>query len=402
MNILENLKIALASIRSNKMRSFLTMLGIIIGISSVIMIISLGNGGKERIMGEFEKIGAATVQIKVDTKNAVDADYITVDDVSAISRKLPYVKYATPVIQRSGSVAALQKDKDAVAVCVNNSFADLYGLEFLHGRFFSAQECDANANVAVIDETTAKTLFGSTDAVGYRMDVALKTNRFKVKVIGVVKNNSMSMFSGKNAPAIIYMPVNTLLAASDDISNKISGIYVMATSKNLTDTAGNASVSMIEARHGNRGRELYSFQNMITQVDQINNIMGIFTAFISAVAAISLLVGGIGVMNIMLVAVTERTREIGIRKSLGAKTGIIMTQFLTESVIITLIGGLLGILFGLLGAVGIGHAIGVTPLLSPLTFAVAILFSCSVGIFFGIYPARKAARMNPIEALRHD
>jgi putative ABC transport system permease protein len=402
MNITENFKMALSSIFSNKMRSFLTMLGIIIGISSVIMIVSVGDGGKESIMGQLNQIGAATVQIKVDTKSAGVSDYITKTDIDAIRQKLPYVKYATPALQKMGSVSAQNTSKDAVVICGNEDYGPLENLTYLYGRFFSKQEVISNSMVAVIDNNTATAIFGTTNAVGYTMNVNIKTTRYKVKIIGVIKSQ-MGMFgTGKNVPAMVYMPVTTILATTQDATNTISSILVMANSKDQSDSAGNAAISMLEARHGNRGQEIYSYQNLIQQVDQLNSIINIFTEFISAVAAISLLVGGIGVMNIMLVAVTERTREIGIRKSLGAKTGTIMIQFLTESVIITFIGGFVGIVLGILGARIVGGFVGVTPLLSPATFIIAILFSCAVGIFFGIYPAQKAAKLNPIDALRHD
>lgn len=402
MNLVENFKMALKSIASNRMRSFLTMLGIIIGISSVIMIISVGDGGKASIMGQLNDIGAASVQIKVDTQNATSDDYITLSDVNAVRRSLPFVRYASVALQKQGTAASSSQSKQAVVLCVNQDYAALDGLTLLSGRFFTEREVDSDASVAVVDNNTALTLFGTLDCTGRTLNVNVKNARYKARVVGVIKSELGVFGNGKNMPAMVYLPVTTVLANADASDTQISSFYIMADNKDNTDTAGNAAVRMLEARHGNRSRDLYSYQNMIQQVAQINNVINIFTEFISAVAAISLLVGGIGVMNIMLVAVTERTREIGIRKSLGAKTRVIMLQFLTESVIITLIGGLAGIILGLLGARGIGSLVGVTPVLSPGAFAVAILFSCAVGIFFGIYPARKAARLNPIEALRHD
>jgi putative ABC transport system permease protein len=176
----------------------------------------------------------------------------------------------------------------------------------------------------------------------------------------------------------------------------------MSDSKDNTESAGNAALNMLINRHGNRDREVYKADNLLKQIDQINRVLGIFTAFIGAVAAISLLVGGIGVMNIMLVSVTERTREIGIRKAIGARTGNILSQFLTESVIISCFGGIIGLLLGVAGAYLIGSFAGITPSVSPGVVILAILFSSAVGIFFGIYPARKAARLDPIEALRYE
>jgi putative ABC transport system permease protein len=182
----------------------------------------------------------------------------------------------------------------------------------------------------------------------------------------------------------------------------IDKLSLVATSKEAGEAAGNGAKNILESRHNNRGRDKYRVENALKQLEQVNKVLGIFTAFIGAVAAISLLVGGIGVMNIMLVSVTERTREIGIRKAVGATTGAILLQFLTESVIISVIGGIIGMLFGIAGAYAIGSYANITPALSGTAILGAILFSSAVGIFFGIYPARKAAKLDPIDALRYE
>lgn len=405
MNLLENVKMALASIWSNKMRSFLTMLGIIIGISSVISIVSLGQGGQNTITSEFEKIGSNTVTITVDGSNADRSDYITFDDIEQLKNKIQYIRYATPVIQTGGWASSGMKTKRAIAV---GGSGDLYYIEnsqLMYGRYFNDMEYEEGKAVAVIDSSTAKSLFRMEDVVGMTMDIGPKASQKTVRIIGVVKSE-FDMFANMagddiNIPAVVFMPATTvgMIFSMDEI---VSQVYIVADSKENIESAGNLAVNLLENRHGNRGRDVYKAENMMKQLDQINNVLGIFTTFVAAVAAISLLVGGVGVMNIMLVSVTERTREIGIRKAIGARTGHILFQFLTESVIISCIGGILGLIFGIAGAYGLGQIAGITPYVSPGTVIIAILFSSAVGIFFGIYPARKAARLDPIEALRYE
>jgi putative ABC transport system permease protein len=403
MSFFENIRMAFESITGNKLRSFLTMLGIIIGISSVIAIVSLGQGGQNTITGEFEKIGAASVSIGVDTQKAEKSDYITFEDIEQIKDKIPYVKYATPSIDKRGVVNSENKSKTAVLFGGNEDMVYIQNLELLDGRFFSTREFVEAKAVAVMDDMSARTLFGTDDVIGRSVDIGPATSIKKAVVVGVIKSQ-MSMFAGgnnDNIPAFVYIPAS-LMPILYSTDTPIDSITLMANSKEEMESAGNAAISLLENRHGNREREVYSAENLLKQLDQVNRVLGIFTAFIGAVAGISLLVGGIGVMNIMLVSVTERTREIGIRKAIGAKTGTILFQFLTEAVIISCIGGVVGLLLGIAGAYGLGSFAGIRPYVSPATILIAILFSSAVGIFFGIYPARKAAKLDPIEALRYE
>lgn len=400
MKFFESLKIAVDSIKSNKLRSFLTMLGIIIGISSVIAIISLGQGGQGAVTDQFEKIGANTVTISLDNTKAQKSDYFTFQDVKQIKNKINSVKYISPVVLKSGIVASNMKTKNANITGSNVDYVDIENYGILYGRYFNEMEENEAKAVAVIDENTAKELFGYANVVGTSINLGPQNSSRKVKIVGV--KSSANVFGGRaNMPARIDTPITFLKTMySGDFA--INSLYLSAGSKEVSKDAGDSTISLLESRHNNRGKEIYTAENVFKQLDQINKVLGIFTEFIGAVAAISLIVGGIGVMNIMLVSVTERTREIGIRKAIGATTSNIMLQFLTESVIISLIGGIIGMALGILGAEVIGYAFNIIPVISPSVIISSIVFSSAVGIFFGIYPAKKAAALNPIDALRYE
>lgn len=406
MNIFDSLKMAMFSIKSNKMRSFLTMLGIIIGISSVIMILGVGGGAKSFMMGSMEQIGSSTVQINVDDKEATESDYITLDDITALKSKASHLKYISPQWGYYGSVSFKTKDNDAMIYGCSDSFNYFMGTDMISGRFFSEEDYLSGRNVVVIDEMMAKIFFGTTNIAGTSVDVTVSGERMRLKIVGVAKSQTGNFYM-EGMPFYMYMPITTL-CDSLGVNPTFSSVYMMADDPNFSEVMGNSAKTVLEARHSNRGRDIYRPQSLVAQVEMVSSMLNIVTGFISAVAAISLLVGGIGVMNIMLVAVTERTREIGIRKSLGAKTKSIMFQFLTESAILSLIGGMIGLVLGVLGAIGISTVVSsmagstITPDITLSHITLALGFSCSVGIFFGIYPAKKAAKLNPIDALRHE
>jgi putative ABC transport system permease protein len=403
MNFLESFKMAISSIQSNKMRSFLTMLGIIIGISSVITIVSLGKGGQNYITEQFAKIGANTVTITLDaSKVEQSSDYFTLDDVNQIKNRVDTVKYISPTVSKSGIVRTDIKTKNAQITGVNTDYGLISDVEIVYGRFINDREVEEGKAVAVIDQTTATALFGTDDAVGKSFKLGPADSSKSAIVVGVSKSSSLFSRGGSdNMPVFVTVPV-TFLQTIYPTDFNISTISITSTSQATSEQAGNEALRIVQNRHDNKTANLYQADNSFKQLDTINQVLGTFTAFIGAVAAISLLVGGIGVMNIMLVSVTERTREIGIRKAIGATTNAILFQFLTESVILSLIGGLIGMTLGIIAAQLIGSFVSITPSVSILVVLEAILFSSAVGIFFGIYPARQAAKLNPIDALRYE
>lgn len=408
MNISENIKIAIFSIKTNLMRSLLTMLGIIIGVAAVIAIITLGNGGRDFIVGMIKDMGSSVINISVNAGEADASDYITAEDIEAI-RKLDSVSYVSPVVISMGSASTKRENGIGISIAGNEDLGNMMSAGVTYGRFFTKDEYNSAAHVAVIDSISAHTMFGYDNPVGERMDFTVGDQTVQLTIIGVTDASMMSsssmpedmsslMSTGQTACSII------IPATLSDILNGNSGryemCYIMADSDDQLDTAGSAAMNVLYTRHGNFGSNDYNIVNMATYIDLLDTVISVFTTFIAAVSAISLVVGGIGVMNIMLVTVTERTREIGIRKALGAKTSTILFQFLTESIILCLLGGIIGFIIGSVGAFSVAHYMGIPIEMKFSTIAIAVGFSTAIGVFFGIYPARRAAKMQPIDALR--
>ncbi len=407
--LFEYIKMAVQNIRANKGRSFLTMLGIIIGIASVIAIVSIGEGTKNQMNSEIDGIGGGQIAVSVSNDAITESEFITAEDVQAV-REIATVEgvnvsesYDGETVTGKGNFSIMLTAEGPDAKLLNNS-------EMKYGNYFGENEIEEGKNVCVISDADAKRLFGTDDVVGMNLDITCYDSSKSFRIMGVTtqkENGTFVSYTYDGMPVAVNIPYSSmedLVGAADEFySLTIQGDKTLD-SQIIADQV----VHVLEKRHQCAGEEYFQVQSFQDVMQSMNEMLGMVTAFISFVAGISLLVGGIGVMNIMLVSVTERTREIGIRKSLGAKTSSIMLQFLAEAAILTVIGGLIGIILGILAAYGIcsviSGSIGMTiiPGISPTVIFVATLFSCAVGVFFGIYPAKKAARLSPIEALRRN
>ena len=398
----EYIKIALMNIRSNKGRSVLTMLGIIIGITSVIMIMSIGDGVKGQVSDELNAMAGGLIGIYVNNEQSKEKIYFDEDDFDVIREKIDGVKGVTPVYTLYGSVVGKKGEFTAYTSGGSESMQFYQTEPIVDGRYFTAADYYAGNRVCVITQQAAKKLFGTTDVIGMSIEVTLSGTTQDLTIVGIRQDSASAMFSMYGNMINIEVPLNLLSMSFGLYFDGFTDFYVISELPSMNTQITQSVVRLMESRHNVRNQGVIMVQNMQDQISQINSVMGSISIFVVVVAAISLLVGGIGVMNIMLVSVTERTREIGIRKSLGARTGSILLQFLSESAIITLLGGLIGIVLGVAGAQAIGGAIGFSARISAVTVLGASAFSAAVGIFFGIYPARKAAKMSPIEALRHE
>lgn len=383
------IKIALSSVWNNKMRSFLTMLGIIIGISSVIILVGIGEGTKKNITEQIEKLGTNLITVNIMGKRNSN---ITDKEIEELKSK-PGIKEIAPSLSSNVNIKSGSQSTTTTLEASTPNYASIRKLTLSAGRFITQRDIDNRYNVLIIGPETAENLFKTTNVVGKKMYV----NGIEFSIVGLLKSEGTSA-NGSNDDRII-LPISTakrLLKTSN-----ITTFYIEAESKDKVEEAM-AYTTLFLNKKFNNNTQSYRVMNQTSLLETANSTTESMTAMLSGIAAISLIVGGIGIMNIMLVSVIERTREIGIRKAIGAKRRVILLQFLIEASTISSLGGIAGVLIGYLGSyIGLKY-FKTTIVISGNVVIAAFAFSVIVGIVFGIYPANKASKLNPIDALRFE
>lgn len=400
----ESFLMAWASLIANKMRSILTMLGIIIGVAAVIALVSIGNGVKQDIQNSISSLGSNLLMVMPGAPrtpgvrpSAGSMKSLKVSDYEAIS-KLDGVKAASPMTNGSYVVIYQNKNWTTSVSGVSYNYLDVNNWSMKSGRFLSEKNVQNRERVAVVGKTVVKNLFGDEDPVG----AEIRVKNIPFRIIGVL-NSKGSGAMGNDQDDMVIIPYTTAIERVEGI-DYLRMIYVVGKDENGIDRLQSDIENLLRVRHGIKDTNLddFNIQNMNSIMETMEETTGTLTLFLGAVAAISLVVGGIGIMNIMLVSVTERTREIGVRKALGATYSVIVTQFLIEAVVISLMGGIIGIILGIGSSKLIGMASGMSTVISVPTIVMSFAFSMAIGLIFGIYPARKAAKLNPIDALHYE
>lgn len=407
-NLAQALRIALRALRVNKMRSFLTMLGIIIGIAAVIAMMAVGSGASYVISQQIASIGSNILLILPGSTTtgglrtgSGGVQTLTYDDSRAIMAECPSVELSAPVVRGSGQVVYGNQNWSTLLMGTTPELFIIREWPTAHGRNISSSDVDGAAKVCLIGRTIAQNLFGAEDPLGKM----IRIKKVPFTVVGVLEAKGQSP-QGTDQDDVIFLPLRTAQRKllGSQFPNTVGSILVKARSEEDLARAEEEITALLNQRHRiTNGKEsdftVRNLSEILAVAEQSSKAMSLL---LGAVASISLIVGGIGIMNIMLVSVTERTREIGIRMAIGAKRNDILLQFLTEAVLLTLLGGILGIVLGAGGATIVSNLLSWPTLISPVAITVAVLFSGAVGIFFGFYPARKAASLNPIEALRYE
>lgn len=391
------IKMALSSVWNNKMRSFLTMLGIIIGISSVIILVGMGQGTQKQISDQIEKLGTNLITVNITGKRTP-----TISDAELADLKTkPGIKEIAPQLS-SGSVNIKAGDKTATTTLEASTpnYSEIRKINVASGRFINQRDIDNRFKVLVIGPETAQNVFGNTNAVGSTMYV----NGIEFTVVGVLESQGTTAMGSSDDRIIVPLSTGERLLKTTNVKS----FYIEAESKDKVDEAMSYLTLFLNKKYSISNnssvntRNYYRVMNQTSILDTANATNESMTTMLGGIAAISLLVGGIGIMNIMLVSVIERTREIGIRKAIGAKRRTVLLQFLIEAASISSLGGIIGVLFGYVGSYFGPKIFGKVILVSNNIVIEAFIFSVVVGIIFGIYPANKASKLNPIDALRFE
>ena len=406
MDLLAIVRIAMRALARNKMRSGLTMLGIIIGVGAVIAMVGVGQGAQQQVQQQIAAIGSNALFVGSGTltRGGMHMGWgatktLVYDDMTAILRECPAVKSAAPM---TGTATQVVYESENWYTRVNGTepqYFDIRNWPMALGAPFTEADVQQAQNVAVIGQTVRGILFGAMNPIGQ----TIRVKNLPFKVIGVMAPKGRSAGMGEDQDDQIVVPLTTL-------QKKITGdtwlrmIMVSAVSKDASYAAQQQITSLLHDRHHIRPGQDDDFfvRNLADIADVADQAGRVMTLLLASIAGVSLIVGGIGIMNIMLVSVTERTREIGIRMAIGATEEDVQSQFLTEAVVLSCLGGAVGIFLGIASSLIITNVLGWAVLISPLAVVTAVVFSMGVGVFFGFYPARKAAHLDPIEALRYE
>lgn len=397
MNLVMSFKMALQSIRSAKIRSFLTMLGIIIGVAAVIILVNLVTATTLNMRQELESMGTNLINVSISRGGWGMTRSVSVEEIEKLAENNPdSIGSITPIVNSRGVIKYGSSNVSSTLYGVNEDYSGIRNRNVSTGRFLAQTDVENRTSVVIIGEYVRTQLFGAQNPIGEQV----KINNDVFTVIGVLEQKSSNASQGSDDDCIIipYSRATRLIRNAN-----INSFAVSAKDADSMTAATNAIESFLYKKF--KSDNYYSVINQADQIDTIDEALGSMTLLMAGIAGISLIVGGIGIMNIMLVTVTERTREIGIRKAIGAKTRTILVQFLIESAVVSCLGGLIGIVLGVGGSYFTCKAMSMpsVPITQQTTVILgSFLFSAIIGIFFGLYPARKAARLNPIEALRYE
>ena len=403
----QSILIAFEGLRANKLRAILTMLGIIIGVGAVIAMVSIGFGVQQKVQSSIASQGSNLLIVMPGTgqppgggvRQAAGSNItLTRQDAQAIAREIAGINYVAPAVSQKFQIIYNKQNWNSTVQGTTPEFLAIRNFEVETGSFFSSRDDNARARVAVLGQTVATNLFGNISPVGQ----SIRIGNAPFRVVGVLATKGQSSM-GQDQDDIVLVPLSTAMERMMGITY-INNISIQVEDEKLIDQVQNDVTTLLRSRHHLQGSAENDFtvRNLTALMNMMTETTGTITLLLGNIAAISLVVGGIGIMNIMLVSVTERTREIGIRKALGATYRNILLQFLIEAIVISVTGGLIGILAGVGGAKVISTIAGWNAVISPLAIVAAFGVSVIIGVFFGIYPARKAALLNPIDALRYE
>jgi len=402
----ESIIIAYEGLKANKLRAILTMLGIIIGVGAVIAMVSLGLGVQQKVQNSIASLGSNLLIVSPgatsspgSVKSAAGSNItLTNQDAKAIEKQITGIKYVAPLVSSQYQLIFGKQNWNSKVQGATPDYMAIQDFKIASGRYFSTSEDESRARVAVVGQTVVTNLFGNINPVGQ----TIRIGKAPFRVIGVLASKGQSSM-GQDQDDTVIVPLTTAQERLIGITY-LNTINVQAESDKVIDQVQQDITKLLRTRHhlAVKADDDFSVRNLTALMSTMQETTGALTLFLGSVAAISLLVGGIGIMNIMLVSVTERTREIGIRKALGATYNNILLQFMIEAIVISVTGGLIGICFGVAGAYAVSLVAGWATVISSLAIVAAFSVSVMIGLFFGIYPARKAALLNPIDALRYE